>query len=87
MRGERGGTTDGNGGTPMSGLFAYVTVRRNRRSYTYRRHPVLRCFAVLLAVGVLFGAITVLGPFGAVIGIVVVILVIGSRLRKGLAHR
>ncbi len=65
----------------MSGLFAkYVTVQRNGRSYTFRRHPVLRYFAVLLGIGVLFGALTVLGPFGAVIEIAVVVLVIGSRL-------
>jgi hypothetical protein len=67
----------------MSGFFAkYVTVQHNGRSYTYRRHPVLRYFAILLGIGVLFGALTALGPFGAVIGIVVVAVVIGSRLRS-----
>ena len=72
----------------MSGFFAnYVTVQRNGKRYAYRRHPVLRYFAVLLGIGVLFGALTVLGPFGAVIGIVVLALVIGSRLRRGGAHR
>lgn len=67
----------------MTGFFAkYVTVQRNGRSYTYRRHPGLRYFAVLLGIGVLLGALTVLGPLGAVIGIVVVVLVIASRLRS-----
>ena len=33
-----------------------------------------------LGIGVLFGVLTVLGPFGAVIEIAVVVLVIGSRL-------
>lgn len=66
----------------MAGFFAkYVTVERDGKRYTYRRHPVLRYFAVLLGIGVLFGVLTALGPFGVVIGIVVVVLVIGSRLR------
>ncbi len=72
----------------MSGFFAkYVTVQRNGRSYTYRRHPVLRYFAVLLGISVLFGALTVLGPFGAVIGIVVVVMGIGSQLRSKYGRR
>ncbi len=72
----------------MSGYFAnYVTVQRDGRSYTYRRHPVPRYLAVLLGIGVLFCSLTVLGPFGAVIGIVVVALVIGSWLRSKNSRR
>ena len=72
----------------MSGFSANcVSVQRNGKRYTYRRHPMLRYFAVLLRIGALFGALTVLGLFGAVIGIIVLALVIGSRLRKGQAHR
>lgn len=62
----------------MPGFFAkYATVRRGDTTYTYRRHPVLRYFAIVLGIGVVIGA---LGPFGIALVVLVTVGLLGSRV-------
>jgi small-conductance mechanosensitive channel len=57
----------------------YATVHRGNRSFTYRRHPVVRYFVMVLSIGVVIGA---LGVFGIALAVLAAVGWVVSRLNR-----
>ncbi len=67
----------------MPGFWAkYATYQHGNRSVTYRRHPVLRYFVIILAIAAVCVAVTVAWPVFLTIGVVLVVVAIVGALRR-----